>query len=69
MSTSSELGSIMKPASGHTCGVNRAIFSALDFSDQASFDDAARGLIGSIPSPTVTDGDSLTTNNAQADWS
>jgi alkyl sulfatase BDS1-like metallo-beta-lactamase superfamily hydrolase len=53
MSNSSELGSIMKPASGHTCGMNRAIFSALDFSDQASFDDAARGLIGSIPDARI----------------
>ena len=48
-----DLGSPMKPASRHTCGVNRAIFSELDFTDTASFDDAARGLIGSIPDARI----------------
>ena len=33
-----DLGSPMKPASRHTCGVNRAIFSELDFTDTAAFE-------------------------------
>ncbi|MBP7661032.1 MAG: MBL fold metallo-hydrolase, partial [Burkholderiaceae bacterium] len=53
MSTSPDLGSILKPASSHTCCVNRAVFSELDFSDKASFDDARRGLVGSIPDARI----------------
>jgi alkyl sulfatase BDS1-like metallo-beta-lactamase superfamily hydrolase len=53
MSTSPDLGSILKPASSHTCCVNRAVFSELDFSDKSSFDDARRGLVGSIPDARI----------------
>ncbi len=43
----------MKPASTHTCCLNRAVFSSLDFTDRASFEDAGRGLVGSIPDARI----------------
>jgi alkyl sulfatase BDS1-like metallo-beta-lactamase superfamily hydrolase len=48
-----DAGSPMKPATFHTCRANRGVFTSLDFGDRASFDDAARGLIGSIPDARI----------------
>lgn len=53
MTTSPDFGRLMKPASRHTCGVNRGVFADLDFSDTAAFEDAGRGLIGSIPDARI----------------
>ncbi len=53
MATLEDPGQAMKAASAHTCCVNRAVFSSLDFGDRESFDDAARGLLGSIPDARI----------------
>lgn len=54
MAAAEDPGRPMKAASAHTCGVNRAVFSSLDIGDRESYDDASRGLIGSIPDARIT---------------
>ena len=56
MSAAADAGAPMKPASAHTCCLNRKVFSTLDFSDRESFEDAGRGLIGSIPDARILGG-------------
>ena len=54
MAEPADAGSPMKPATLHTCRANRGVFTSLDFGDRESFDDAARGLLGSIPDARIT---------------
>jgi len=52
--TSPDAGSVLKPASLHTCSANAALAATLDFSDESCFDDAERGFVGSIPDARIT---------------
>ncbi|MCP5265265.1 MAG: MBL fold metallo-hydrolase [Burkholderiaceae bacterium] len=53
MRTDEDLGSIMKPATLHTCRANAAAIAPLNFGDEQSFEDARRGFIGTVPDARV----------------
>ena len=54
MAISQDPGSVLKPASLHTCQTNTAMAARLDFSDESCFDEAQRGFVGSIPDARIT---------------
>ncbi len=54
MNAPQDPGSVLKPASLHTCQTNAAQVARLDFSDESCFDDAQRGFVGSIPDARIT---------------
>ncbi|MFN0161119.1 MAG: alkyl/aryl-sulfatase [Burkholderiales bacterium] len=51
--TSDDLGAPFKPATLHTCTVNRAVLKQHDFNDASTFEDARRGFIGTVPDAEV----------------
>ena len=52
--TSPDAGSVLKPASLHTCSANAALAATLDFGDDSCFDEAQRGFVGTIPDARIT---------------
>ena len=54
MVSKEDQGSVLKPASFHTCNANAGFAKRLDFSDVSSFDDARRGFVGTIPDARIT---------------
>jgi alkyl sulfatase BDS1-like metallo-beta-lactamase superfamily hydrolase len=57
MNAPQDPGSVLKPASLHTCRVNAAQAARLDFSDESCFEEAQRGFVGSIPDARITAAD------------
>jgi len=55
MTSTDDLGRIMKPASLHTCAANAALVQRLDFGDTACFEDARRGFVATIPDARILD--------------
>ena len=53
MTTPQDPGSVLKPATLHTCQTNAAAAARLDFSDDSCFDEAQRGFVGSIPNARI----------------
>ena len=53
MTTTSDPGSLLKPASLHTCQSNATQAARLDFTDESCFDEAQRGFVGSIPDARI----------------
>jgi alkyl sulfatase BDS1-like metallo-beta-lactamase superfamily hydrolase len=54
MNAPQDTGTVLKPASLHTCQANAAQAARLDFSDDRCFDEAQRGFVGSIPDARIT---------------
>ena len=54
MNSTQEAGSVLKPATMHTCQNNAAMAARLDFSDDSCFDEAQRGFVASIPDARIT---------------
>jgi len=53
MSTPEDRGTVLKPASIHTCRANAALGERLDLSDESCFDDALRGFIDTVPDARI----------------
>lgn len=53
MSTPEDRGTVLKPASIHTCRANAALGERLDLSDESCFDDALRGFIDTLPDARI----------------
>ena len=54
MTTPQDPGSVLKPATLHTCRTNAAAAARLDFADDSCFGDAQRGFVGSIADARIT---------------
>ena len=54
MNAPQDPGSVLKPATAHTCRANAEQAARLDFSDESCFDEAQRGFIGTIPDARIT---------------
>jgi alkyl sulfatase BDS1-like metallo-beta-lactamase superfamily hydrolase len=54
MNAPEDAGAVWKAASLHTCQTHAAQAARLDFSDDACFEEAQRGFVGSIPDARIT---------------
>ena len=54
MNAPQDAGSVLKPASLHTCQANATQSARLDFNDDSCFDEAQRGFVASIPDARIT---------------